>query len=315
MDHLASEMAQKKALLQDVRPFSGEHVLGPSVPDLAPLCEDDVMSVAASDINFRLDPVELDSQATTAGKNDGAKASGREEGLTKEIRDEISSLRETTKADIKTVHDKLMGKVESLFSMQKEAAVTQSDMKQSLSDTSDRLTALENSYQTLAADQKKLEEKCIDLENRSRRQNIRILNIPEGAENNMPTIFIAKFLSKVLEVSLQNHVLASDPRPMIARLHYYSDKEKIMSLSRTKGKLFFEGAQVHIFPDMSPEVGRQRAAFKQVKTKLRDTGVKYRMLFPAKLEITVDDSRMTFIDPCAVERFINRNKSSSLEEH
>uniref|UniRef100_A0AAV2JIS7 L1 transposable element RRM domain-containing protein n=1 Tax=Knipowitschia caucasica TaxID=637954 RepID=A0AAV2JIS7_KNICA len=310
--------------------------------------------------------LEVDSQATTAEKNDGAKASGATgltedgpislgtlrtelraefnsyrdtmrsflkaemEGLTKEIRDEISSLRETTKADIKTVHNELMGKVESLFSMQKEAAVTQSDMEQSLSDTSDRLTALENSYQTLAADQKKLKEKCIDLENRSRRQNIRILNVPEGAENNMPTIFIAKFLSKVLgEENFDGPILVDRahrslapkprsgerPRPMIARLHYYSDKEKIMSLSRTKGKLFFEGAQVHIFPDMSPEVGRQRAAFNQVKTKLRDAGVKYRMLFPAKLEITVDDSRMTFIDPCAVERFINRNKSSSSEEH
>uniref|UniRef100_A0AAV2LE10 Uncharacterized protein n=1 Tax=Knipowitschia caucasica TaxID=637954 RepID=A0AAV2LE10_KNICA len=163
----------------------------------------------------------------------------QEEGLTKEIRDEISSLRETTKADIKTVHDKLMGKVESLFSMQKEAAVTQSDMEQSLSDTSDRLTALENSYQTLAADQKKLEEKCIDLENRSRRQNIRILNIPERAENNMPTIFIATFLSKVLgEENFDGPILVDcahrslapkprsgeRPRPMIARLHYYSDK-------------------------------------------------------------------------------------------
>uniref|UniRef100_A0AAV2KWF1 Uncharacterized protein n=1 Tax=Knipowitschia caucasica TaxID=637954 RepID=A0AAV2KWF1_KNICA len=43
MDHLACERAHMKALLQDVRRFSGEHVLGTPVPDLAPLCEDDVM--------------------------------------------------------------------------------------------------------------------------------------------------------------------------------------------------------------------------------------------------------------------------------
>uniref|UniRef100_A0A8C1MXB6 L1 transposable element RRM domain-containing protein n=1 Tax=Cyprinus carpio TaxID=7962 RepID=A0A8C1MXB6_CYPCA len=218
------------------------------------------------------------------------------EGLGKEIRDEISSLRETTKADMKTIRDELTEKVERLFSMQAEPANIQTGMEQSLSDTSDRLMALENSCQSLAADHKKLQEKCIDLENRSRRQNIRILNIPEGSENNTPTAFVAKFLSKVLgEENFDGPILidrahrslapkprkGERPRPIIARLHYYSDKEKIMSLSRSKGKLFFEGAQVHIFPDMSPEVGRQRAAFNQVKAKLRDAGIQYRMFFPA----------------------------------
>lgn len=250
------------------------------------------------------------------------------ESLGKEICDEISSLLETTKADMKTIRDELTEKVERLFSMQAEAANIQTGMEQSLSDTTDRLTALENSCQFLAADQ--LQEKCIDLENRSRRQNIRILNIPEGSENNTPTAFMAKFLSKVLgEENFDGPILVDRahgslapkprngewPRPIIARLHYYSDKEKIMSLSRTKGKLSFEGALVHIFPDMSPEVGRQRAAFNQVKAKLRDAGIQYRMFFPAKLEITADGSKMSFTDPQAVERFIDSNKSSSLEEH
>lgn len=305
--------------------------------------------------------LEVESHVATAEKSEGAKASGAAglkekgpislgslhaelrsefnsygdtmrsflkteiEGLGKEIRDKISSLRETTKADMKTIRDELTEKVERLFSMQAEAANIQTGMEQSLSDTSDRLTALENSCQSLAADHKKLQKKCIDLENRSRHQNIRILNIPEGSENNTPIAFVAKFLSKVLgEENFDGPILVDRahrslapkprngerPRPIIARLHYYSDKEKIMSLSRTKGKLSFEGAQVHIFPDMSPEVGRQRAAFNQVKAKLRDAGIQYRMFFPAKLEITADGSKMSFTDPRAVERFIDSNKSS-----
>uniref|UniRef100_A0A9J7ZHS7 L1 transposable element RRM domain-containing protein n=1 Tax=Cyprinus carpio carpio TaxID=630221 RepID=A0A9J7ZHS7_CYPCA len=283
--------------------------------------------------------LEVESHAATAEKSEGAKTSGAAglteespislgslrsflkteiEGLGKEICDEISSLWETTKADMKTICDELTEKVERLFSMQAEAANIQMGMEQSLSDTSDRLMALENSCQSLAADHKKLQEKCIDLENRGRRQNIRILNIPEGSENNTPTAFVAKFLSKVLGeenfdgpilIDRAHRSLAPKPRkgerpqPIIARLHYYSDKEKIMSLSRSKGKLSFKGAQVHIFPDMSPEVGRQRAAFNQVKAKLRDAGIQYRMFFPAKLEITADGSKMSFTDPQAVERF------------
>lgn len=120
------------------------------------------------------------------------------ENFCKGIRDEISALRETTKADIETIREQLTEKVEKLFSLQAETADTQRGMEQSLNDTSDRLTALESTCQKLTADQKKLQEKCADLENRSRRQNIKILNIPEGAELNKPTDFVARFLPKVL---------------------------------------------------------------------------------------------------------------------
>lgn len=82
-------------------------------------------------------------------------------------------------------------------------------MEQSLNDTSDRLTALENTYQKLTTDHKKLQEKCTDLENRSRRQNIKILNISEGMELNKPTDFVAKFLPKVLgEENFGNPIIA-----------------------------------------------------------------------------------------------------------
>lgn len=251
------------------------------------------------------------------------------ESLCKGLRDDISSLRDTTKADMTAIRDELTVKVESLLTMQAEAAATQTSMEQSLSDTCDRVTALENSYKTLAAEHKKLQEKNIDLENRSRRQNIRIIGIPEGSEANKPTDFVAKFLIKTLgEENFDGSILidrahrslapkpraGERPRPMIARLHYYTDKDKIMSLSRSKGALLFEGSPVHIFPDMSPEVGRQRAAFNSVKVKLRNAGIPYRMLFPAKLEITMDGSRMSFSDPRAVERLIEVNASSQAEE-
>lgn len=248
------------------------------------------------------------------------------ESFCRGIRDDISSLRETTKADIKTIRDELTEKVENLFTRQAETADTQAGMEQSLNDTCDRLTTLEKSYQSLAAEHKKLQDKCTDLENRSRRQNIRLIGIPEGAEANKPTDFVAKFLIEVLgDENFDGPILidrahrslapkpraGERPRPMIARLHYYSDKEKIMLMSRTKGRLLFEGSPVHIFPDMSPEVGRQRAAFNPVKVKLRTAGIPYRMLFPAKLEITMNGSRMTFTDPRAVERLLEANGSSS----
>uniref|UniRef100_A0AAV2MNE8 Uncharacterized protein n=1 Tax=Knipowitschia caucasica TaxID=637954 RepID=A0AAV2MNE8_KNICA len=56
--------------------------------------------------------------------------------------------------------------------------------------------------------------------------------------------------------------------------------------------------------DISPEVGRLRASFNQVKPKLRDAGIPYSLYYPAKMTITVKGTRHVFTEPQAVEEFI-----------
>uniref|UniRef100_A0AAV2LUC7 Uncharacterized protein n=1 Tax=Knipowitschia caucasica TaxID=637954 RepID=A0AAV2LUC7_KNICA len=87
-------------------------------------------------------------------------------------------------------------------------------------------------------------------------------------------------------------------------MHYFTEKETILRLSREKDKLSYNGSVVHIFPDISPEVGRLRASFNQVKPKLRDAGIPYSLYYPAKMTITVKGSRHVFTEPQAVEEFI-----------
>ncbi|MED6272291.1 hypothetical protein CHARACLAT_028820 [Characodon lateralis] len=94
------------------------------------------------------------------------------------------------------VNVKLLGALGRLFTVQAEAATTQKDMERSLKDLSDRLTALEKS--SLIMDHKKLQEKCTDLENRNRRQNIRIIGVAEGSKANNTMDFVIKFLVQVL---------------------------------------------------------------------------------------------------------------------
>lgn len=50
------------------------------------------------------------------------------------------------------------------------------------------ISALESFCSALKMDNKCMKEKLEDLESRSRRQNIRIVRIPEGAEKGRPTI-------------------------------------------------------------------------------------------------------------------------------
>lgn len=246
-----------------------------------------------------------------------------------EIREDIAALRAQTKLDIENTRGELMERVDRLCTMQKESADAQKDMERALNDHSDRIVALETLCQTLTKDHKQLQDKYTDMENRGRRRNIRIVGLAERIESNNAVSFVAKFLAEVLGADNFDRTIVIDrahrinsrvprkdgrPRVLIARLHYYTDKEKIMSLSRAKGRLFYDGCPVYIFADVSPEVGRQRAAFTQVKNRLRDAGLQYNMVFPAKLIVTVDGTRHTFTDPQAVERFLRTNALPASEE-
>ncbi|KAF0043709.1 hypothetical protein F2P81_005046 [Scophthalmus maximus] len=98
-----------------------------------------------------------------------------------------------------------------------------------------RIDELESLCTSLQADNKYTKTKLEDLESRSRRQNIRIVGIPEGAEGGQPTDFIAELIPTGLgkehfganfKVDRTHRSLAAKPsngappRPFIARLHY-----------------------------------------------------------------------------------------------
>ncbi|KAJ8416346.1 hypothetical protein AAFF_G00356340 [Aldrovandia affinis] len=102
-----------------------------------------------------------------------------------------------------------------------------------------------------------------DQENCSRRQNIRVIGIPEGKEDTNPTAFMGSFLKEVLGeetfidqpvIDRAHRTLATKPSPgkppraMLVRLHYYQTKEMILRVSRKRGQLSYKGKKIHIFP-------------------------------------------------------------------
>lgn len=101
---------------------------------------------------------------------------------------------------------------------------------------------------------------------------------------------------------------------MIAHFHYFSDREKILKLSRSKDRLHYKGTPMHIFPVMSPDVGKLRAAFNPVKAKLRDAGINYNLYCPARLAITIEGSRYTFDNLQNGEKFMEKKVHTSTEK-
>ncbi len=242
------------------------------------------------------------------------------------FRSEIGLNVETFRSEVKTKMDSLQleitGQIHSIQTKQTNMSDTMEKMETTLNSHHDSLETMETTVSTLKDQIHNLQEQQ-DLENRSCRQNLRIIGIPEDAEKGRPTDFMSGFFSEVLGEDLPNlrsvvldrahRTLAPKPRAgdrpraMIVRLHYFSGKAKILQASRKRGELTYPGAQVHIFPDMSAELSRRRAAFNSVKCKLKQVGISYGIHHPADLRFTFDNTRLSFKSPSEADAYFEQH--------
>lgn len=185
------------------------------------------------------------------------------------------------------------------------AAITDS-LASRLTETESRISAAEDDIGPLKMKLTELEklnmtltEKITDLEGRSRRDNIRILNLRESVEGSDPLQFFESFIPKLLELPVPS--IAIDrahrglgkpadgrPRPVIIKIHRSRDVATILSAARRKGQLLFEDQPLRIAPDISPAVRAARRAFNPVCTELIKRGIRFQMNFPALLIFKVN---------------------------
>lgn len=182
-----------------------------------------------------------------------------------------------------------------------------------------RLTSVEKQCVELVEECKKLRDKCNDLESRSKRNNIRLVGVAEREENGRPTEFIAQLLPKLLgEENFTKPIMIDRahralrrprddrPRALVIRIHHFQTKELIMKLAREKS-LEYKGKKVHIFPDLTTDVLKQRYRFGEVKKKCKNIGIKYGFRFPSTLIVTAKEGETkTFESPEDAEAYLTR---------
>lgn len=97
----------------------------------------------------------------------------------------------------------------------------------------------------------------------------------------IPEILGAENFPTLVKIDRAHQSLAPKPKkgarpsPIIVRLHYYAQKERIMGLAKGRGPLIFRGTHVHIYPDLPAEISKLRATFNAVKAKLQEAKVEY----------------------------------------
>ncbi|KAJ8377871.1 hypothetical protein AAFF_G00250220 [Aldrovandia affinis] len=168
------------------------------------------------------------------------------------------------------VKDELKRSIERIQNKLDAHGVVLSELERGATDHSTRITELEANVGSLTARVTYLDNRCEDLEGRMRRNNIRLLGIPEGVEGSRPTESVAGLLQELLGL---------DEKPLLDRAH--------RTLRSRPGR----GRRVSIFPDYTTAVAKKRASFGDVKRQLRACpGVKYGLIYPAVLRLTLPDS-------------------------
>uniref|UniRef100_A0A087YRV6 L1 transposable element RRM domain-containing protein n=1 Tax=Poecilia formosa TaxID=48698 RepID=A0A087YRV6_POEFO len=208
-----------------------------------------------------------------------------------------------------------VGSVESSLSLLSSRAA---DLEKRMEEAEGRISGTEDSLgahgTSIAAMEKIVEQlqlKIDDLENRGRRKNLKIINLPEKVEGNTPLVdFLQEMLPTLvglpadhpaLEIERAHRALAPAPAPnkpprsILVRFLRYSHREAVLNAAKKKRDIFHGGSQLRFYPDLSAEVLRRRREFGAVVKELirRD---KYRgFAYPARLRC-LHEGRIRFFD-------------------
>ena len=174
-----------------------------------------------------------------------------------------------------------------------------------------RLDFLEDAHKVLETDPpatktevEQLRRKIDDLENRSRRNNLRFVGFPEGCEGRDALSFLRDTIPQLLHLDYPNGVEIArrrpdgdlPPRAILARFLKFQDRERIAAAARKIGRVTWKGHHIMVFPDYSRSVVEMRSKFNQCKQLLHERRIKFSLMYPAVLVIKTAEGRREFDD-------------------
>jgi hypothetical protein len=96
-------------------------------------------------------------------------------------------------------------------------------------------------------------------------------------------------------------------RPIIIRTTNALNKDRILKAVREKGQVTYKGWPIRITPDFSTETMKARRSWTDVIQTLREHKCLPRLLYPAKLSITIDGEIKVFHDKTKFTHYLSTN--------
>ncbi|KAJ4941205.1 hypothetical protein JOQ06_027492, partial [Pogonophryne albipinna] len=98
-------------------------------------------------------------------------------------------------------------------------------------------------------------------------------------------------------------------RPLIVRFHKYAQKERVLLWARKSRDVSYQGHPIRIFEDFSATLAKKRATFNKVKSQLYKEGIRFGLLYPARLRVTINGQTRIFDSAEEAERFYQVHSS------
>ena len=154
-----------------------------------------------------------------------------------------------------------------------------------------------------------LTARCEDLQNRSRRINLRIYRVPNGREGNDVKAFVREQIQSVLqpmsEVNLQieraQRFLTAKPknptaapRSLTVKFLDYSEKDVILQQAWSQRHLLYKAEPIFFDHDYSPELQKKRTQVRNAIKQLKQKNISAKCIYPAQLRIITGDGEKTY---------------------
>ncbi|CAH2275139.1 Hypothetical predicted protein [Pelobates cultripes] len=155
-----------------------------------------------------------------------------------------------------------------------------------------------------------------DLDNRGRRNNIRVRGLPESDDESPRELLTGLFVQLLGEDAppeipmerahraLRGPRSDGQPRDMICCLTSFQQKDAIMRAARAQRSIAYMDSQVMLFQDLSSLTLDARRALKPLTTMLQEKRIPYKWGFPFSLQAKIDNRWHTLRWPNDVPRFL-----------
>ena len=219
--------------------------------------------------------------------------------------------------DLLEKYERLLLKFEGTETKAREENQTLTDKliaaEQRISDCEDKDNTTE--VKALRKEIETLKHVSSDIIGRSKRSNVRVINVKEGSEAGDIYHFLDELLRYVLDLGEgaegpeidRGH---RDPRPLpdpgepprtiYVQLLRWRDRERVRKAVANK-ELSWGGTRFYIRTDDSPKVQRLKAAYNGIVAKIKDQGHRFGVTHTGKLIITIDGEKLVYDTPTEAE--------------
>ncbi|KAJ1184042.1 hypothetical protein NDU88_000852 [Pleurodeles waltl] len=241
--------------------------------------------------------------------------------------------------EITTVSRRIEGMDASITSLTLETKSMRSDIagfQSRVTGLEQRMGSLEtqiNTSQEREQDFLYLRSKLTDMEDRSRRDNIRLLGIPENKEGSDMQAFLTSTLPKMISLDFDPPLEllfllcrpkwegigpkrsdnSSRPCPIIACLLRHNQTRQILQVARNHGPFRIDQHEIRITADYSKETNERRKAFLALRPRLRKLEMKYGLFDPARMWVTKNGVSKDFYNPDELRLFLDSFQSQPMD--